>query len=64
MKKHEAVRSVILIALGACLYGFIDAALEVYGSREVGNIGGEAFVLPLMAGLIWLGWELRGNYHK
>lgn len=64
MRRHEAVRSVILIALGACLYGFVGAALEAYGSRAAGNIGGEAFVLPLMAGLIWLGWELRGNYHK
>lgn len=59
MHKHEIVRDVILIALGAMMYGFIGAALEAYGSRAAGNIGGEAFVLPLMAGLVWLGWYLH-----
>lgn len=59
MRKHEIVRDVILLALGACLYGFIGAALEAYSSRAAGNIGGEAFVLPLMAGLVWLGWQLH-----
>lgn len=59
MRKHEIVRDVILIALGAMMYGFIGAALEAYGSRAAGNIGGEAFVLPLMAGLVWLGWQLH-----
>lgn len=61
MRRHEIVRDVILLALGAMMYGFIGAALEAYGSRAAGNIGGEVFVLPLMAGLVWLGWELRGN---
>lgn len=59
MRKHEIVRDVILLALGAMMYGFIGAALEAYGSRAAGNIGGEAFVLPLMAGLVWLGWQLH-----
>lgn len=59
MRRHEIVRDVILIALGAMMYGFIGAALEAYGSRAAGNIGGEAFVLPLMAGLVWLGWQLH-----
>lgn len=59
MRKNMIVRDVILIALGACLYGFCVAALEAYGSRAAGNIGGEIFVLPLMAGLVWLGWELH-----
>ena len=63
MRRHEMVRDIILLALGACLYGFCGAALEAYGSRPAGNIGGEVFVLPLMAGLVWFGWELR-NYHK
>lgn len=57
MRKHEIVRDLILLALGACLYGFVGAALEAYGSRELGNVGGEIFVLPLMAGLVWLGWQ-------
>lgn len=59
MRRHEIVRDVILLALGAMMYGFVGAALEAYGSRAAGNIGGEAFVLPLMAGLVWLGWELH-----
>lgn len=59
MRRHEIVRDVILLALGAMMYGFIGAALEAYGSRAAGNIGGEAFVLPLMAGLVWLGWQLH-----
>lgn len=59
MRRHEIVRDVILIALGAMMYGFIGAALEAYGSRAAGNIGGEVFVLPLMAGLVWLGWQLH-----
>lgn len=59
MRRHEIVRDVILLALGAMMYGFIGAALEAYGSRAAGNIGGEAFVLPLMAGLVWLGWQLK-----
>lgn len=61
MRKHEIVRDVILLALGAMMYGFIGAALEAYGSRAAGNIGGEAFVLPLMAGLVWLGWQLKNK---
>lgn len=59
MRRREIVRDVILLALGAMMYGFIGAALETYGSRAAGNIGGEAFVLPLMAGLVWLGWQLH-----
>lgn len=59
MRRHEIVRDIILLALGAMMYGFIGAALEAYGSRAAGNIGGEAFVLPLMAGLVWLGWQLH-----
>lgn len=57
--RDKIVRSIILMLLGAMIYGFIEAALEAYGSRLAGNIGGEALVLPLMAGLVWLGWELR-----
>ena len=52
----KVVRSVILMLLGAMMYGFIGAALEVYGSRAAGNFGGEVIVLPLMAGMVWLGW--------
>lgn len=59
MRRNEIVRDVILLALGACMYGFVGAALEAYGSRTAGNIGGEAFVPPLMAGLVWLGWQLK-----
>ncbi len=62
MRLHNIVRDIIILLLGAMIYGFIGAALEAYGSRAAGNIGGEVFVLPLMAGLIWLGWELRKNY--
>ncbi len=62
MRLHKIVRDIIILLLGAMIYGFIGAALEAYGSRAAGNIGGEVFVLPLMAGLIWLGWELRKNY--
>lgn len=61
MRLHKIVRSVILLALGACMYGFIGEAIRVYSSREVGNFGGEVLVLPLMAGMIWLGWELHKN---
>ncbi len=61
MRKHEIVRDIILLALGACLYGFVGAAMEVCGSRSAGNFGGEIFVIPLFAGLVWLGWELRGQ---
>jgi len=61
MRKHRIVRDIILLALGACLYGFFGAAAEVYGSRSAGNFGGEVFVIPLFIGLVWLGWELRGQ---
>lgn len=64
MRLHRIVRDVILLALGAMMYGFIGAAVEAYGGRTAGNIGGEVFVLPLMAGLVWLGWELCKNYRK
>ena len=62
MRLHKIVRSVILLALGACLYGFIGEAVKISASREVGNFGGEVLILPLMAGLVWIGWELRKNY--
>lgn len=60
----KIVRSVLLMLLGAMIYGFISSAAEVYGSSTNGNIGGEALVLPLMVGLIWLGWQIRANVHK
>ncbi len=62
MRLHKIVRDIIILLLGAMIYGFIGAALEAYGSRAAGNIGGEIFVLPLMAGVIWIGWGLRKNY--
>lgn len=65
MKKlDKIVRSVLLMLLGAMIYGLVCSAAEIYGSRTNGNIGGEAFVLPLMALLIWLGWQIRANVHK
>lgn len=63
-RTDKIVREIIILLLGAMIYGFIGAALEAYGNRSAGNIGGEIFVLPLMIGLVWLGWELRKNYHK
>lgn len=62
MKAHRVVRDIILLLLGAMGYGFTGAALEAYSSRVAGNVGGEVFILPLMAGLVWIGWELRKNY--
>ena len=65
MKKlDKIVSSILLMLLGAMIYGFISSAAEVHGSRTNGNIGGEALVLPLMVGLIWLGWQIRANVHK
>ena len=65
MKKlDKIVRSILLMLLGAMIYGFIGAAAEAYGSRAPGNVGGEALVLPLMALLVWLGWQIRANVHK
>lgn len=65
MKKlDKIVRSVLSMLLGAMIYGFIGAAAEAYGSRSPGNVGGEVFVLPLMALLVWLGWQIRANVHK
>ncbi len=63
-KTDKIVRSVILMLLGAMIYGFLGAAAEAYGSRSPGNVGGEILVLPMIAGLIWLGWQLRGKCHK
>lgn len=65
MKKerfNNIVRGIILMLLGAMMYGFISEAAAVYGSRSAGNIGGEALILPLFAGLIWLGWQLRAIF--
>lgn len=65
MKKlDKIVRSILLMLLGAMTYGFVEAAVEAYGGRTNGNIGGEALILPFMVGLIWLGWQLRVNVHK
>lgn len=60
-RRNEIVRTVILMLLGAMIYGFVTEAVEVYGSRSSGNIGGEILVLPLMVGLIWLGWQFRAH---
>lgn len=65
MKKlDKIVRSILLMLLGAMIYGFVEAAAEAYGGRTNGNIGGEALILPLMVGLVWLGWQIRANVHK
>lgn len=60
----KIVRSILLMLLGAKIYGFIEAAVEVYGCRADGNVGGEVLILPLMILLIWFGWQLRANVHK
>ncbi len=60
----KIVRSILLMLLGAMIYGFAEAVAEAYGGRANGNIGGEALILPFMLGLIWLGWQLRANVHK
>ena len=52
---------IILMLIGAMIYGFIGEAAKIYASRSAGNIGGEILVIPLMIGLIWLGWQLRSN---
>ena len=62
MRLHRIVRDVIIFLLGAMIYGFISEAVQISANREVGNFGGEVLILPLMAGLVWIGWELRGNY--
>ena len=62
MRLHKIVRDVIIFLLGAMIYGFISETVQISASREVGNFGGEVLILPLMAGLVWIGWELRGNY--
>lgn len=62
MRLHKIVRDVIIFLLGAMIYGFIGEAVQISESREVGNFGGEVLILPLMAGLVWIGWELRGNH--
>ena len=61
MRLRKIVRDIIILLLGAMIYGFIGAALQAYGNRSAGNIGGEVLVLPLMIGLVWLGWELHEN---
>ena len=61
-KLGNIIRGIILMLLGAMMYGFISEAAAVYGSRTAGNIGGEALILPLFAGLIWVGWQLRANF--
>ena len=59
MRLHKIVRDIIILLLGAMIYGFICEAVKISASREVGNFGGEVLILPLMAGLVWLGWELN-----
>ena len=60
----KIVRSLILMLLGASIYGFLIEAAKVYSSRSSGNIGGEIFVLPLRFGRVWLGCELRANVKR
>ena len=65
MKKvHKIIRSIMLIVIGALTYSFISEATAVYLSRPNGNIGGEILVIPMIAALIWLGWEIRDNIHQ
>lgn len=60
----KIVRSILLMLLGAMIYGLISSAAEIYGSRTNGNVGGEALILPLIIGLVWLGWQIRADIHK
>lgn len=58
-----------IFLVGAMTSGFIKDALAVITERNEGNFGGEVLVLPLMLGLVWLGWELavrwlKGSYSK
>lgn len=65
MKKlSKIVNGILLMVLGAIIYGFIGAAAEAYGSRGIGNIGGEVLVIPLIIGLVALGWQIGENIHK
>ncbi len=62
MKRSALItKYIILMLIGAMMYGLIEETTAVYASRSAGNIGGEALVLPLMIGLVWFGWELHSN---
>lgn len=61
---NQLIKYILIFALGAMTYGFIGAALKVSAERNNGNFGGEVFVLPLLLGLIWFGWELANFYIK
>lgn len=63
-KVNKIIRSVILMLLGAAIYGLIIEAAKVYGSRSAGNFGGEIFVLPLMIGLVCMAWVGAQSKHK
>lgn len=64
MKKVKSLlNAVMLIILGALLHGIIQQTLEVISQRSSGNYGGELLILPLMALLVWLGWEIRGAFN-
>ena len=57
------LKAVMLVIIGALLHGIIQQALEMISGRNVGNYGGELLILPLMALLVWLGWEIRGAFN-
>lgn len=62
MLLKRILRYLIMFFLGACAFGLTQAVIITVRGR-VGTLGGEIFILPLLAGMFYIGWMLSDMYH-
>ncbi|MFV0401702.1 MAG: hypothetical protein ACK5LX_13950 [Oscillospiraceae bacterium] len=65
MDKVSAVlQRLITLAVGVLAGIVLTVCQFLLSGREPGNVGGEIFILPMIAGLFWLGWSMGRQYER
>lgn len=59
----KILRYLIMFCLGACAFGLAQSVILTVRGR-VGTVGGEVFLLPFLAGMVYIGWMLSETYHR
>ena len=61
--KKQILKYLVVFASGMMMYGIVQCALLTIRGR-VNAVGGELFLIPLMAFLLWSGWKLGKQYWR
>ena len=59
----QILKYLVVFAAGMMMYGIIQCAILTFKGR-VSTVGGELFLVPLMAFLLYSGWKLGKKYWR